>query len=224
MTTYTELLNGIQPLPDGGLKAHIPADWMQGRTTYGGLSAALCLEATRSLVDEAALPLRAAQLAFVGPVGGDVTVQATLLRQGKNTAFVRAEIVAESGVSTQAIFTFGKPRDSQLNYEAVPIPDVSAPESYVNFFPGGVGPSFAKNFEVHMAMGDRPVSGSSDPTIGLWMRHRDRGAPENTTSLLALGDAPPPAAMSMLKTPGPISSMTWYIDFLTADISTEDGW
>lgn len=224
MASYTQLLQGLERLQDHALKAHVPSDWMQGRTTYGGLSAALCLEAALGLVDTSEKPIRAAQIAFVGPVGGDVEVRATLLRAGKNTAFVRAEIVADGAVSTQAIFTFGKGRDSQLSYSAVPMPDVRAPEDYPDFFRGGLGPSFSKNFNVRLAYGAVPVSGADTPDLGLWMRHDDADAPIDATALLALGDAPPPAAMSLLKTPGPISSMTWYVDFLTAEIETEDRW
>ena len=35
---------------------------------------------------------------------------------------------------------------------------------------------------------------------------------------------PPPAAMSMMTEPGPISSMTWMAEFLTDDIVTTEGW
>ena len=224
MTTYSDLLASLKRQDDGALSVHIPADWMQGRTTYGGLSAALCLEAARQLVDVEVMPIRVAQIAFVGPVGGDVQIRANLLRQSKNTAFVRAEILADSGISTQAIFTFGRPRQSQLAYSHVPMPEVKPPNAYENFFRGGLGPGFAKNFEVQLARGGIPVSGSEDPTLGLWLRHADSEAPVDATALLALGDAPPPAALSMLQTPGPISSMTWYVDFLTEQITTEDGW
>jgi hypothetical protein len=46
----------------------------------------------------------------------------------------------------------------------------------------------------------------------------------DAVSLLALADAPPPAAMSMFKEPGRISSMTWMAEFLTEDIETTDRW
>ena len=56
---------------------------MQGQTTYGGLSAALCLEGARRLLGEDALPLRSANITFVGAAGGDVDVNASYLRRGK---------------------------------------------------------------------------------------------------------------------------------------------
>ena len=97
MTTYTELLASLNRNRDQSLDAHVPEDWMQGRTTYGGLTAALSFQGALGLVDD--IPLRSAQVAFVGPVGGDITIKPTLLRRGKNTAFVSVDVVAESGVT-----------------------------------------------------------------------------------------------------------------------------
>ena len=64
MTSFTELLYGIQSDADGH-RVSAPSAWTQGRTLYGGLSAALCLEAVAR--DHPDLPqLRSAQIAFVG--------------------------------------------------------------------------------------------------------------------------------------------------------------
>jgi hypothetical protein len=67
--------------PEAGAPA-LSVQRAQGRTTYGGCSAALCLEAAKRLLRDqrhsagaAELPpLRSAQVAFVGPAGGDVKV------------------------------------------------------------------------------------------------------------------------------------------------------
>ncbi|MEO0607702.1 MAG: thioesterase family protein, partial [Pseudomonadota bacterium] len=67
-------------------------------------------------------------------------------------------------------------------------------------------PGFTQNFDMLIANGSPPVSGSDNPSIGLWMRHLDPHAPHDATAVLAIGDAPPPAVMSMLKTPARISS------------------
>ena len=68
---------------DGGFATAIPEDWMQGRTSYGGFSAALALEAARGLAPDLP-PLRSAQVSFVGPLSGEVEVRARMLRRGKN--------------------------------------------------------------------------------------------------------------------------------------------
>ncbi|MEM7493392.1 MAG: thioesterase family protein [Pseudomonadota bacterium] len=222
MTTYTELLNSLARHTNGGLKASIPATWMQGRTTYGGLTAALCLEAARELVDD--LPIRSAQVAFVGPVGGDVVVTPKLLRRGKNTAFVSVDLTAEDAVMAQCIFAFGKSRESQLDFAHVAMPEVPDPETAVSFFREGPRPGFTQNFNMKGVLGDPPMSGSDQPAIGLWLRNKDEATPMDATAVLAIADCPPPAALSMQRIPAPISSMTWMAEFLTETITTRDGW
>jgi acyl-CoA thioesterase len=224
MTRYTELLSSLQRQSDQSIDAHIPESWMQGRTTYGGLTAALSLHGALGLVDD--IPLRSAQVAFVGPVGGDVRIKPTLLRRGKNTAFVSVDVVAEAGIAAQSIFAFGARRESALHFDDMPMPDARAPEEIESFFDKDrPRPGFTQNFDMLMASGGRPVSGSSEKSIGLWMRHLDPEAPQDATAVLAIGDAPPPAAMSMLSVPSRISSMTWMAEFMTDSISTDpEGW
>ncbi len=224
MTRYTELLASLQRQSDQSIDAHIPESWMQGRTTYGGLTAALSLHGALGLVDD--IPLRSAQVAFVGPVGGDVRIKPTLLRRGKNTAFVSVDVVAETGIAAQSIFAFGARRESALHFDDMPMPDGRAPEEIESFFDKDrPRPGFTQNFDMLMASGGRPVSGSAEKSIGLWMRHLDPDAPQDATAVLAIGDAPPPAAMSMLSVPSRISSMTWMAEFMTDSISTDpEGW
>lgn len=224
MTRYTELLSSLQPRSDQSIDAHIPESWMQGRTTYGGLTAALSLHGALGLVND--IPIRSAQVAFVGPVGGDVRIKPTLLRRGKNTAFVSVDVVAETGIAAQSIFAFGARRESALHFDDMPMPDAPAPQEIESFFDKDrPRPGFTQNFDMLMASGGRPISGSSEKSIGLWMRHLDPDAPQDATAVLAIGDAPPPAAMSMLSVPSRISSMTWMAEFMTDSISTDpEGW
>jgi acyl-CoA thioesterase len=222
VAAYTELLSAIVRMPDGGTETTIPDQWMQGRTTYGGLTAALCLDA--ALAISGGLPLRAVQIAFVGPAGGTLTSTPTLLREGKNSRFVSVRMRAVDGVAAEAIFVFGAARESQLDFSALTPPEVAGPLQTPDYFPRGAGPAFIQNFDVQLAAGAPPMSGAAEADISLWLRHRDRAAPDNTVSLLALADAPPPAAMSMLRQPARISSMTWMAEFLTDTIDTEDGW
>ena len=224
MTTYTELLAGLQRNSDHSINAHIPESWMQGRTTYGGLTAALSLQGAMELVDD--IPIRSAQVAFVGPVGGDITIKPTLLRRGKNTAFVSVDITAESGVTAQSIFAFGKAKESALHFDDMPMPAAPTPEELTPFFDQDrPRPGFTQNFDMMIASGGRPISGSNDKSIGLWMRHLDPKTPQDATAVLAIGDAPPPAVMSMFTQPLRISSMTWMAEFMTDTIVTDpEGW
>ncbi|HVY03310.1 MAG TPA: acyl-CoA thioesterase domain-containing protein, partial [Caulobacterales bacterium] len=78
MTTISEVLAGVTEAAEG-YRASIPDTWRQGRTAFGGVSAAICVEAAlRALKD--APPLRSAQFAFIGPAGGDVRATVNVLR------------------------------------------------------------------------------------------------------------------------------------------------
>jgi acyl-CoA thioesterase len=220
---YTELLASIAASGAGARSTAIPDGWMQGRTAYGGLTAALCLEA--ALPFASGLPIRTAQIAFVGPVNGTVTCQPVLLRQGKNTVFVSVRMTGEEGILAEAIFTFGAARSSELDFMHLPAPDVPPPEKSGKYFrKEGQGPAFAAQFDVLLAGGSPPMSGAADADVSIWMRHRDSGTHNNAVALLALADAPPPAAMSMFTAPGRISSMTWMAEFLAEEITTEERW
>lgn len=223
MPTYSQLLAAIARSADGTRRVTIPDSWKQGRTTYGGLTAALCLDAGQALAG--GRPIRSAQVAFVGPVSGEVVATPVLLREGKNTAFVSVRLVAEDGIVAEAIFSFGAAHTCSLDFEKLPAPEVPPPEALGAFFPSqDVGPAFARNFDILLAAGSRPVSGAQEADISLWMRHRDPHAPLDAVALLALADAPPPAAMSLFTAPGRISSMTWMAEFLTDQIATDEGW
>src|SRR6476469_8325353 len=88
-----------------GLSATIPDDWMQGRTSYGGFSAALALVAAQRLAEDLP-PLRSATVNFVGPLAGEVAVRARLVRRGRNASWVSAEVESAAGIGLTATFVF----------------------------------------------------------------------------------------------------------------------
>lgn len=220
---FTDLLASVAPAGGDARASVVPENWMQGRTAYGGLTAALCLEAASHL--GGGLPVRAVQVAFVGPVNGTVTCKPEVLRQGKNTIFTSVRMTGDEGVLAEAIITFGAARNSSLDFAHLPPPDVPAVEAIERpLHREGQGPTFAQNFEIRFAGGNALMSGAAEADISLWMRHRDPATRDDAIALLALADAPPPAAMAMFTAPGRISSMTWMAEFLTENIETEDRW
>jgi acyl-CoA thioesterase len=220
---FKTLIHSGKQTGETAMSFHVPDSWMQGRTTYGGLTAALCLEAAMST--SGGRPIRSAQIAFVGPVSGDVECTATLLREGKNTVFTSVRMIGETGVAAEAIFAFGAHRESSLNFAHLPAPEVTAPDETASFFGDSPKrPAFTRNFNIRLAKGKPPMSGAPDADMSLWMRHKDGAVAPDALSVLALADAPPPAALAMLTGPARISSMTWMAEFLTDDIQTEQGW
>ncbi|MEL7129027.1 MAG: thioesterase family protein [Pseudomonadota bacterium] len=223
MATFSELLASIAHAPDGRASLNVPEAWMQGRTTYGGLTAALCHEAGRPLAQ--GRPLRSAQIAFIGPVGGQISLDAAVLREGKNTIFVGVDVLGEKGIGARATFVFGTARPGTITHLAAPKqPEISPIDTLEDPFPRGIGPAFMQNFDVKLEFGPPPMSGADAADIGLWMRHGDREAKDDVTALLAIGDVPPPAAFSLFAGPARMSSMNWSVDVLTDTPQTEDGW
>ena len=218
-----DILASFTPAGEG-FTAQIPEHWMQGRTAYGGLSTALAHAAARRLMPDLP-PLRAALVAFIGPVGETVTLGARQLRRGKSTAFVEADAYTEAdGLGLRASFLFAAERESALTHPSPPMPDVPPPEDCPSLFGGGpLRISFQSHFEPRFAGGARPVSGG-EPDLLVWSRLREPFGGDPITELLALADALPPAMLSKATGPARVSSMTWNIDLMTPHAPTRDRW
>ncbi|MGF1455173.1 MAG: acyl-CoA thioesterase [Alphaproteobacteria bacterium] len=222
-TDFSTVLGGLTG--DGPTRhGHIPDNWRQGRTVFGGIVAAMALAAARSTFPGETAPLRSAQVSFIGPLVGDATFQCDLLRKGRSASFVQVSVSSEGTVAAQCVFCFGAARPSAISYRNLG-PNALSPEETPSFFEDmNRRPVFARNFEMRLAAGYRPVSGAAKPRMTLWVRHGDEQAWTSEAGFLALCDAPPPAAMSMLQDFAPISSMSWLITMLTDTISTREGW
>jgi acyl-CoA thioesterase len=221
MIDLSTLMQGLQA--DGDRYAiSVTEDWLQGRTVYGGLAAAICVESTLRRIPDLP-PLRSAQFSFVGPATGRLSAEPVLLRRGKSTAFVAVDLSGEAGLATRATLCFGTARPSSLDHTTVAVPDVPSWDAGPSFFGDKPIVNFMQHFDGRRAGGGFPMDGSSDPTLLVWLRHRG-SAPNSITALVALADALPPAAMVMFKARAPISTMTWTIDLLTDRVETHDGW
>ena len=199
-------------VPDGeAWTIDAPAGWGQGRTLYGGMTAALCwAAAVRALPDLP--PLRSAQFAFIGPAAGRLLLTPRLLRRGRSAAVVEVVAMGEAGEAARAIFTCGAPRVSAVTHDRAPAPKVCAPLDGINMFPpDGLGPSFSKRFEVRGAGGGFPYGGG-DPDLLAWARLREAAGCDPVAAMLAIGDVLAPAAMVVFPTPGVISTMNWSLD------------
>lgn len=220
--SFSELLGSLVTNDDGIVHANVTDNWMQGRTTYGGMSAALCLKAVLNSIDDLP-PLRSAQINFIGPVGGDVSIKTKVMRRGRSVAYISAEMAGEKGLATHAVFCFGEGRESRLNLDFTEPPKVPSIGESQDFFDAGFGPSFANNYDCLLAQGGLPMSGSKESEHYIWVRHKDKKA-DDIIALVGIADMPPPAVLPMFKEFAPVSSMTWMMNFLSDDITTEDGW
>ena len=87
-----EALDSLSMIAPGRGTAGIGESWLQGRSAFGGLQAALGVRAMRSLLPEQ-MPLRTLQTTFIAPLpAGEVRIEASLLRAGKSTVHVEARL------------------------------------------------------------------------------------------------------------------------------------
>lgn len=99
-----DILANARPA-EGWFDAQSPDSWLQARTAYGGLSAAIALDAAR-LVDEDLPPVQSAQISYIEPLAGHVTVRAQKLRSSRNASFVRSDVTGEAGLCLSATVVF----------------------------------------------------------------------------------------------------------------------
>lgn len=234
MTSFSGLMAQLAAAPDGS-RLEVSEDWTQGRTLFGGLTAAFCVARGEILAaegqDGALPPLRSGQFAFVGPAFGALKLSGEVLRRGKSTVFVQVDLVGEAGLATRALLTFGAGRPSTIDDEDLPAPASPVPDAAPALHGSG-GPSFVRHFDIRSADGIplRPSDPSAPrpvlrPDLLLWARHRDEAAGLGPAALLALADIPPPAAMRLMTQPGPISTMTWMVDLMSPPPLPDDaGW
>lgn len=216
MTALRDVIDGLAPV-EGGWRGRVPDAWLQGRTAYGGLSAALALHAAMAS-DEGLPPLRSALVAFIGPLSGDVTVRATRLRRGRNAAFVQADVESDAGLGLRATFVFMGTVASQLDIHSGTAPVAPVPNADDRVLRCHPAVAFSQNFE----MVDRHDAERAEWLR--WVRLRDRAGLHPMVELMAVADCLPPVALKLLGRPAPVSSMTWQLNLLGDAPVTDDGW
>ena len=240
MTSFTELLSSAkQKAVDADARQakryQLNETWMQGRGIYGGLSTALCLDATNTAFSDLP-PLRSASVNFIGPGSENVWVDVRELRRGKSVAFIEASLQSDEGLITFCVFSFGVSRESRLdeNFGARLYgdhPGLDDPESIDDLFSGDPRyqqfvknrPVFTQHFEARLLSGTRPFLGGTEPSMEVWVKHKDVRA-NDLVSLVALSDMPPPAVVPLFHGYSPFSSMTWMFNVLCDNPSSESGW
>jgi acyl-CoA thioesterase len=217
VTALAEVIAAAEPVA-GGFRTGVPASWMQGRTAYGGFSAALALEAALRLEPDLP-PLRSAQIAFIGPLAGEVSVTATRLRRGRNAAFLQADVVSVAGLGLRATWVFMAAMASKVARDTAPRAPVAPPAAGAKLYTGP-----AEFFTGHFEFLDIR-DGTGEAEWLRWARLRERAGLHPMVELIAVGDGLPPAAFKLFGERNiPLSSLNWSINLLTPEPAAEGGW
>lgn len=218
--TIASLLEPVTGQP-GPVHLTHAADWMQGRTLYGGASALVAYTmATRAFPDLP--PLRAGQVAFVAPVGEDIELSASIVRQGRNVTQLRSEIISDGKVALSAFWLFGEGREANAQVAAALPEDWPGPPGDNEVVTHSFAPAFvAKNFELRHGQTKGTDRGA---TVRRWARLIDDHSLDPVSKLVLMGDVMPPGAMRAMQRQGPISSINWSFNVLDPESRSADGW
>jgi acyl-CoA thioesterase len=195
-------------------EVEVTADWLQGRTVFGGLQVALALRALERALGEA-IPLRSLQTTFIAPVpAGPVALRARILRRGRSAVQGEARLLNAAGETLCLVMAvFGRARASRLSRH--PTAPTAPPAAGLRDVPylEGLTPVFSRQFAMRFALNGIPFSGVREPVSQTWLAHRDP-APLTVAHLVALADVIPSPALALLQQPAAASSLTWALDLL----------
>jgi acyl-CoA thioesterase len=213
-----QILAAFVPV-EKGFTVEIPPTWMQGRTAYGGLSAALGLYAAQQSAEDLP-PLRSAQISFIGPLAGQVTITTKLLRRGRTAAFIQSDIHSVKGLGLRAIYVFMKALESEVDYAHHDAPDIGPPPPDEELR-SGPPEFFTHHFQYRES---RNPDEEGLPRFTRWMRLAERDGLDPMIELMVMGDALPPAAVALQSRGAPVSSINWFANVLEPVPVTKDGW
>ncbi len=212
------------------MHCEVTEDWLQGRTSFGGLISALGAQAMRDVAEPpwpAEVSLRALQTSFVGPVGGGpVAVEAVLLRQGKNLRQVQATVRQHGQVAAVMLGVYGSDRPSALPRLQPTSPPASTRPARSRSAPSGAGPRFLQHFDLSWDHGPTPGSGGSGTDTRIHLRVRDASGLDDELVAVLLADVSPTPATGWLPQRVPASSVSWALELrpLRAPADPEGWW
>ena len=214
MTRLTDLLATTST----NTPIEVSANWLQGRTAYGGLSAALALQTAMNQANmegnSELSALKAAHISFIAPMAGALSFKTELLRQGKSVTSLSVDGFAGGQLGLRAAFIFAQSRTSNITHQLAPMPAVQPPTSYAAVSPKPGAPAFLSNFDVCYLNGVTPVCGATMPEFLAWVRFSYPVADVHpAVALLAMGDCLAPAAMACFTEFAPANSMNWTVHF-----------
>lgn len=209
---------------DGDLwSMDVPSGWMQGRSVFGGLTAAMAAALARRVVPDPSRRLRTLSIQLFAPVvPGALEGAVRVLREGRNVTFVEVRL-GQGGrevAVTSAVFVGGI--KTMLVAPVAPAPEMPAPET-LNDLPyiPGVIPEFTQHVQMRWASGSPPFSGGDIAAYTGLFRYRCPVA--DAEGLLGLLDTWPCPSLSLLKGPSAASTVSWTAHLLALP-EPSDGW
>lgn len=211
---------------DGNVEFQIAEDWLQGRTTFGGLLAIQAVIAARELAGRdwpQEWELRALQATFVSPIQpGTVRMDVQVLREGRNTKQIQVTAKQDGQIGAVFFCIFGLPLDSRLDQllpQRPPIEKQADDLTTIIYF-RGISPTFTQHVDLRWAGGAIPYTGGNTWHSNLYMRlkpdeHVRSIRYFNELITIMLADSAPTPAVGRVRGHCPASSVSWALELRT---------
>ncbi|WP_420590363.1 acyl-CoA thioesterase [Bacterioplanoides sp.] len=194
----------------------LDSSWGQGRTTFGGMSAALILKQLNEQATEDGL-LRSLNIAFCGPLFTEqaCSLQSQVIRRGKSISHLQGQILQDNKVATLLNACYGRERESDVHVSHAPVNILKAEDGQKLPYLKGITPEFVRHIDFIYHDGQFPFTNSRVNHIHGMMRFSDHPEEIRDEHLVALIDAWPPTVLQKLKSPAPCASVTWSLEMVT---------
>lgn len=210
----TPLSKVLKLKPDGpGFLAEIPQDWTQGRTTFGGLLAAVAIRGLQTAAQ--GRPLRSFLMDYLAPTTpGALNVMVETLRVGRSLLHTRATLLQEGQTRAVLLGAFGDARDSKLRQETGFAPKSDLPTEQLVRLPyiEGAMPAYTQHFDYRWTSQHGLFSGAPEGKLSGFVRALDADRVDCAV-LATLIDSFPPPVLTQLRAPAPASTVTWMVNF-----------
>jgi acyl-CoA thioesterase len=216
---------------DATWTATLPPDWGQGRTTFGGLLAAVATNAAVELAGPDRR-VRTLDIGFAAPlVDGPVEITGEILANGRSVTQVQVSLRQEGVLGCRAYVVAGTDRVSSI---AVPGPPPATPADDPDAAddPGmempyreGLVPVFTQHVHQRWTGDAFPFTGAGPEgaVIDGWCRHRTPAT--GLAAVVGILDAWPPSVLPMASGRAPASTVRWSAHFVEpVPPGAEKGW
>ncbi len=196
-------------------EAVVPAEWAQGRTVYGGVSAGLLCDAVSRGVD-ASRRLRHLNVRFLRPLEVEKSFAIEMEEDSAGRTVVgRSARIIQDGkarVTLDAGFVTGL--ESRVAIETFRAPALKSWNAEGAMKMRGPGfPAFTRFLDFHATTEGLPFQGHRVPELGGWMRFMTAPDAIKAPHLVCLIDAWPPASVPYYDRMVPLSTINWSMHF-----------
>ena len=200
----------------------VDPSWAQGRSVFGGLSAALILTRIESTEEASNRNLKSLSVNFCGVFEADTSceIRYDVLSRGKSVVQIQGQLLQNDEVKTQILACYAAPRDSSIHIASkAATPKSSIDKAMIFPYIPNVTPAFGQHIDIGALNNCIPFSGVTTTEVIGWTRFKDAPKTFNLAAVIALIDAWPPAVLPMLKKPAPASTITWNMEFANPELN-----